>query len=154
FQKITILPELGEESHGVPFARRAGERAAMEFTIAGFMRRVLTARGLVANTLSQNREGIPMRLVNLIAAVAVLFSSPASAQNLDTYSNRENFFSINLPEDPAISTVPYKTLKGTNLEAHMFTAKAPADSILAGTYAITVVDYSNAKDELSMAVEQ
>ncbi len=96
-----------------------------------------------------------MRFVSLIPAFAfVFFSAAASAQNWDTYANRENFFSVNLPAEPTVAEAPYKTVKGTNLTARVFTAVAPAGSRLAGTYTITVVDYTNAKDERSTAVEQ
>jgi hypothetical protein len=50
--------------------------------------------------------------------------------------------------------MPYKTVKGTNLTAHVFTAIAPAGTRSAGTYTVTVVDYSNAKNELGDAMEQ
>jgi hypothetical protein len=96
-----------------------------------------------------------MRLVRLIPALAVLFfSGAAAAQSWDEYSNRENFFSINLPAEPKAAETQYKTAKGTNLTAHVFTAVAPAGSRLAGTYRITVVDYSKAKDEIPMALEE
>jgi hypothetical protein len=40
------------------------------------------------------------------------------------------------------------------LPARVFTATAPAGSITAGTYKVTIVDYSNALNELGDAVEQ
>jgi hypothetical protein len=96
-----------------------------------------------------------MRFLRLIPALAVLFFSGAVwAQSWDTYANRENFFSVNLPGDPVMTKAPYKTAKGTNLTANIFTAVAPAGSRLSGTYTVTVVDYTNAKDEISTAVEQ
>jgi hypothetical protein len=96
-----------------------------------------------------------MPLVRLIPALALLFfSAAASAQDWDIYTNRNNFFSVNFPGDPATAQAPYKTLKGTNLNARVFTAVAPAGSLLTGTYKVTVVDYSNAKDEITTAVEQ
>src|SRR5436190_15466924 len=96
-----------------------------------------------------------MRLLSLIPAIAALFlSSAVSAQTWDTYSNRENFFSINFPGEPTIMEAPYKTAKGTTLTARVFTAVAPSGTRLAGKYTVTVVDYSNAKDEIPSAVEQ
>jgi hypothetical protein len=96
-----------------------------------------------------------MRFVRLIPALALLFSAgAASAQNWDTYANRENFFSVNLPAEPTMTEAPYKTVKGTTLTARVFTAVAPAGTRLAGTYTVTVVDYTKAQDELSTAVEQ
>ena len=110
-----------------------------------------------------------MRFVSLIPAIAALFFSgavcaqaaPASqgapapqASTWDTYANRENFFSVNLPGEPTMTQAPYKTAKGTALTARVFTAIAPPGSRLSGTYTITVVDYTNAKDEISTAVDQ
>jgi hypothetical protein len=96
-----------------------------------------------------------MRFAGLILAiVALFFSGAASSQVWDVYANRENFFSVNFPGDPAAMDAPYKTAKGTNLTAHVFTAIAPPGSRLTGKYTVTVVDYSNAKDEISGAVEQ
>ena len=96
-----------------------------------------------------------MRIVGLATAVVALFVSGAAfAQDWGEYANREDFFQINLPDDPAITSVPYKTVKGTDLTAHVYTAKAPADSLLAGTYSVIVVDYTNAKGEIPDALEQ
>jgi hypothetical protein len=96
-----------------------------------------------------------MRLVRLIPAVAALFISGAAyAQTWDGYVNRENFFSVNLPGEPTTTEMPYKTVKGTNLTARVFTAVAPAGTRSAGTYTVTVVDYSNAKNELGDAMDQ
>jgi hypothetical protein len=96
-----------------------------------------------------------MRLACLIPAVAALFISGAAyAQTWDSYVNRENFFTVNLPGDPALKETPYRTVKGTDLTARVFTAVAPAGTRSAGTYTVTVVDYSNAKNELGDAMEQ
>src|SRR5215467_1978481 len=95
-----------------------------------------------------------MRFVALIPAVFSLFiSGNAFAQSWDVYSNRENFFSVNLPAEPAQTQEAYKTAKGTNLNARVFTAIAPPGSLLSGKYSVMVIDYSNAKDELSDAQE-
>lgn len=95
-----------------------------------------------------------MRFLSLIpAAFVLIFSGGVLAQEWDSYVNRENFFSVNLPREPAVQTVSYKTAKGRALTAHVFSARAPAGSILAGTYTITVVDYTNAKDEITSAVD-
>jgi hypothetical protein len=72
----------------------------------------------------------------------------------EEYVNRENFFQVNFPGEPIVTEVPYRTVKGTNLTAHVFTATAPASSITAGTYRVTVVDYTSAQNELGDAIEQ
>jgi hypothetical protein len=96
-----------------------------------------------------------MRFLSLIPAlVVVLFTSGASAQVWEEYVNRENFFTVNLPGEPTMTEVPYTTSKGTKLMARVFTANAAADSILAGKYSMTVVDYSAAPMELASALEE
>jgi hypothetical protein len=86
--------------------------------------------------------------------LGLVVSSAAHAQAWDAYINRDNFFTVNLPDDPTASETPYKTAKGTMLTQRTFTATAPADSILAGKYSVNVVDYTNAKDELKTAIEE
>jgi hypothetical protein len=96
-----------------------------------------------------------MRIVPIVPAVLALFvSGVAFAQAWDIYTNRENFFTLNLPSDPAESSTPYKTAKGTNLTMKTWTSQAPAGTLLAGTYALHVVDYSNATGELGTAIEE
>ena len=96
-----------------------------------------------------------MRFVGLVvpAVVAAAIAGAAWAQAWDVYTNRANFFTVNLPGTPVETTAPYRTAKGTSLTAHVFTATAPASSILAAAYKVTVVDYTSAKDEIPMAVE-
>ena len=84
---------------------------------------------------------------------ALFISGAACAQSWDVYANQENFFSVNFPGTPTVTQAPYKTLKGTQLTARVFTVVIPAGSRLRGTYTVTVVDYANAKDEISTAVE-
>jgi hypothetical protein len=61
-----------------------------------------------------------MRLLKLIpAAVALFISGAAHAQAWDAYVNREDFFSLNLPDDPVRKDEPYKTAKGKELTAHI-----------------------------------
>ena len=97
-----------------------------------------------------------MGLLRLFPAILAFFfiSSTAYAQDWGEYSNRENFFTVNFPGDPMVSEFQYKTAKGTMLPARKFTASAAADSLLAGTYAVTVVDYTSAKADLPAAIEQ
>src|SRR5262249_28157958 len=59
-----------------------------------------------------------------------------------------------LPDDPVRKDEPYKTAGGTELTAHVYTAEAPKDDILAGTYSLTVVDYTNDKKEIDKAIEE
>ncbi len=96
-----------------------------------------------------------MRFLRIIPAALMLFvAGAAHAQVWDAYVNREDFFSLNLPDDPARKDETYTTAKGTNLAAHVYSANAPADSILAGTYSLTVIDYNPAQAELSTAFDE
>jgi hypothetical protein len=96
-----------------------------------------------------------MRSVSLIPALVALFlSSAASAQVWQEYVNRENNFQINMPAEPTVTETQYRTVKGTMLPARVFTAVAPEGSITAGTYTVTIVDYSSALNEIGDAVEQ
>ncbi len=91
-----------------------------------------------------------MRFASLIAAVAVLFLSGVSdAQTWENYVNRGDFFTVNFPGEPAVTEITYQTARGTSLPAHVYTAKDAR-----GTYTITVVDYSSAKDEAPHAIEE
>jgi hypothetical protein len=95
-----------------------------------------------------------MRFVSLIAAIAVSITTAVYAQAWSEYINREEFFTVNFPGDPAVKEITYRTEKGTQLKAKVFTATAPAGSITAGRYAMTVVDYSPAMGELANAVAE
>ena len=96
-----------------------------------------------------------MRFVSLIpAAVALFIGGAAYAQAWDIYTNREEFFAVNLPGEPTMTTSPYRTAKGTMLTAKKYTAVAPANSLLAGTYELTVVDYNSATGELGTAIDE
>ena len=96
-----------------------------------------------------------MRCVRLIPAlVALLLSTAASAQVWQEYVNRENDFQINMPAEPTMTEIQYRTVRGTMLPARVFTAVAPEGSVAAGTYKVTVVDYSNALNEIPDAIEQ
>ena len=96
-----------------------------------------------------------MRFACFVPALVALFlSSVASAQAWQEYVNRENNFQINFPAEPTMTETQYRTVKGTMLPARVFTAVAPAGSITGGTYKVTIVDYSNALNEVGDAVEQ
>ncbi len=91
-----------------------------------------------------------MRIGSIIpAVVAVFVAGGAYAQAWDVYTNRDNFFTVNLPGEPTETSAPYKTDKGTNLTMKTFTAAAPAGTLLSGKYSLHVVDYSSATGELA-----
>ena len=66
------------------------------------------------------------RLGFIAAAVVMCVSSAVYAQAWSEYINRQEFFTVNFPGDPMVKEIPYKTEKGTNLKAKVFTANAPA----------------------------
>src|ERR1700742_3405703 len=96
-----------------------------------------------------------MHLLRIVpAAVALFVCGAAHAQTWDAYVNREDFFSLNLPDDPVRKDVPYTTGTGKALTAHVYTAEAPKDDILAGTYSLSVVDYTDDKAEIDKAIDE
>lgn len=100
-------------------------------------------------------KGRSMRFLGLIPAVlALFFSATAQAQVWSEWADRENRFTVNFPGDPAKTEMPYKTAKGTNLTARVFTAEADPSSRQAGTYSVTVVDYKSAPDEAGTAIAE
>jgi hypothetical protein len=92
-----------------------------------------------------------MRLSCFFAAAvaAVIVSGTASAQTWSEFVNRDDFFSVNFPGEPARQEFTYKTAKGTSLPAHLYQAQDAR-----GHYTITVVDYNGAKDELKTAMDE
>jgi hypothetical protein len=95
-----------------------------------------------------------MRKVVLIPAVVALFTVGAAyGQVWSEYENRQEFFAVNFPSDPVQTQSTFKTSKGTTLPAQVFTAKSPPSSITAGTYTVTVVNYSKAPAEISTALD-
>jgi hypothetical protein len=95
-----------------------------------------------------------MRKVGLIPALVALFVAGAAyGQAWSEYENRQEFFSVNFPGDPVRTETTFKTSKGTTLPAAVFTAEAPASSITAGKYTVTVVNYSSAPGEISTAID-
>jgi hypothetical protein len=99
-------------------------------------------------------KGKSMRGVIIPAIIAVFVSGAAYAQAWEIYTNRDNFFTLNLPGAPKETSAPYKTEKGTNLTMKTWTAAAPSGSLLAGSYMLHVIDYSSATGELATAIEE
>ena len=83
----------------------------------------------------------------VLAVVALSVAGAAYGQVWSEYENRQEFFAVNFPSDPVRTTSTFKTSKGTTLPATVFTATAPASSITAGKYIVTVVNYSSAPTE-------
>jgi hypothetical protein len=95
-----------------------------------------------------------MRIVRLIPAVVALsIVGAAYGQVWSEYENRQELFAVNFPGEPKRTETTFKTSKGTALPARVYTAEAPASSITAGKYLVTVVDYQKAPAELSTALD-
>jgi hypothetical protein len=93
------------------------------------------------------------RFGSILAVVALSAASAAYGQVWSEYENRTDLFAVNFPSDPVRTTSTFKTSKGTTLPSTVYTAKAPASSITAGTYIVTVVDYTKAPTETSAALD-
>ena len=81
---------------------------------------------------------------------ALLFSCVALAQaTWSEFVDRGEHFTINLPGEPKVVTITYKTAKGTSLPAKVYTAQDAR-----GTYQVTVVNYTTATGETATARDE
>lgn len=88
-------------------------------------------------------------VIGLASAVVALFlSGAANAQAWEEYTNRDDHFLINFPGEPKVDAVTYKSAKGTELPANVYSAEDRR-----GKYKITVVDYNKAAAELDGAMD-
>ena len=96
-----------------------------------------------------------MRLVTLLStAFVLLVATAAQAQEWAEWPSREDRFVVNFPGEPMKSDLQYKTAKGTMLPGHVYTAEADPRSRSAGTYSVTVIDYSSAPDQVAAAIQE
>ncbi len=92
-----------------------------------------------------------MRVMGWVAAGLALFlAGAAHAQLFQEWASRDDRFVVNFPGEPKRMEMPYKLADGKTLTAHVYSADAPASSIQAGTYSVTVVDFSMATPEEQM----
>ena len=81
---------------------------------------------------------------------ALFFSGAALAQaTWSEFVDRGEHFTINLPGEPKVESVTYKTAKGTSLPAKVYTAQDAR-----GTYKVTVVNYATATGETASARDE
>jgi hypothetical protein len=92
-----------------------------------------------------------MHLKHLIpaAALTLLMSGAAIAQEWAEFVDRADHFTVNFPGDPQKTDTTFKTAKGTSLPGHVYKA---ADR--RGAYQMTVIDYKNAPDEIGTAIDE
>jgi hypothetical protein len=80
-----------------------------------------------------------MRLMRVVpAALIFCLAAPAFAQEWIEYYSRADSFLVNVPKQPTVTTVDYKTEFGITLPAHVHTSIDGANR-----YSVTMVDYSN-----------
>ena len=77
----------------------------------------------------------------LVSLVLILYvAAPSLAQEWIEYSNRGDFFAVNLPSEPKVKDIMYKSEFSIPLPGHVYTAEDEASR-----YTVTVVDYSEAE---------
>ena len=85
-----------------------------------------------------------MRVLLLLSLPVVLFTSgPSFAQDWIKYVDRTERFIVNLPVEPEVKDIPYPSEYGATLPARIYSADDRSS-----TYAITVVDYTEAERSL------
>jgi hypothetical protein len=82
-----------------------------------------------------------MRLHNLVTAVGILgLSGSVFAQEWSEYVSRTDFFTLNFPGEPTVTTTTYASEYGAMFPAHVYSKTGGPSS-----YSITVVDYGGAE---------
>ena len=80
-----------------------------------------------------------MRVI-IAAALSLFLTGFAFAQEWATYTSRTDFFAVNIPGQPQVEEITYRTEYNLNLPAHVYrVTNGPS------RYSVTVVDYSNAE---------
>jgi len=83
------------------------------------------------------------------AALTLLMSGAAIAQEWAEFVDRADHFTVNMPGDPQKTDTTFKTAKGTSLPGHVYKA-----SDRRGSYQMTVIDYKNSPDEIGTAIDE
>ena len=83
------------------------------------------------------------------AALVLLMSGVAVAQEWAEFVDRADHFTVNFPGDPQKTDTTFKTAKGTTLPGHVYKA---ADR--RGSYQMTVIDYKSSPDEIGTAIDE
>jgi hypothetical protein len=83
-----------------------------------------------------------LRLV--LIAGALLISGPAAAQNWFMFEDKSEFFTVNFPEEPAVSEITFESESGLTLPAKHYRASDRTTD-----YSITVVNYNGSGASIS-----
>ncbi|HXI99793.1 MAG TPA: hypothetical protein VNH44_01135 [Micropepsaceae bacterium] len=78
-----------------------------------------------------------MRLIALIATLAILAAGPAAAQSWKEYEYPQYAFAVSFPAEPTVETKMYQTADGTSAEARVYSVMQPN-----AVFTMTVVDLS------------
>lgn len=81
-----------------------------------------------------------MRTIALTLALAVLLIEPAAAQGWRTFVSRDDFFSVNFPDEPAVTEIEYASEYGATLPARVYEVRNGAS-----LHSVTVVDFTDAQ---------
>src|SRR5215216_6489332 len=76
----------------------------------------------------------------LTAALILLTSAPAFAQEWIQYASKADLFGVNFPGEPKVQDIMYKTEFGIMLPGHVYSAEDGRSR-----YSVTVVDYADAE---------
>jgi len=79
-----------------------------------------------------------MRQFALVAASALLLSTPAAAQEWIEYASRTDMFTVNFPGQPTVQDINWETEYRLTIPGHVHKYEAKGER-----YSVTVVDYSN-----------
>lgn len=83
-----------------------------------------------------------MRLIPfVVAALLSIAPWPASAQEWIEFSSRDDFFSVNFPQQPKVDTITYVSQQEAPLPGRVYTATEGQSR-----YAMTVIDYTHLEE--------
>jgi len=81
-----------------------------------------------------------MRTIAAVAVLLVLATDFAAAQGWRTYISREDYFSVNFPDEPVISEISYASEYGATLPARVYAVRNGAS-----LHSVTVVNFTDAQ---------
>jgi hypothetical protein len=96
--------------------------------------------GLSATARIGRAAGGTMSRLVIGFAAAALVAHAAVAQGWRTYESRQDFFSVNFPDEPTVSEISYQSEYGATLPARVYVVrKGPS------LHSVTVVDFTDAQ---------
>jgi hypothetical protein len=89
-----------------------------------------------------------MRLIALIATLAILAAGPTAAQSWKEYTYPTYSFGLSFPSEPKVETKSYQTADGTAAEARVYSVAQPN-----AVFTMTVVDLSGVQTEEKAVID-